>query len=287
MSTKLQQMHEELCNKDGIVYCDNGLYCAVNFDFAKNYIGNRYVVGANFDSDFIAPQELVEANKRVNSVKTMLRKYADEKGSDTPFFYDKNIPVLITKIENDYIIVDGQNRIAACRDLNIPYYFRLLDDINTEEELLSYIKRLNYTRTYWTKSQQIGSDARLGNPYAKVIIDLEREYKIPVSAILYFTVGKASHKLSLNYTTTQFDIERAKEIAELIVEVANHCTETEKESLTLRKDNRFTNFITYVYENNKVNVLKRRMLVHTVKKIKGASSIWDYAIRFHMMSNLK
>lgn len=286
MTKKTCSIARELNSIEGVNETINGLFKSTNYDFLKLYKGNRYTLGADFDPEFISTQELTEANKRVNGIKTMFKNFAEEKKSSIPYLFDKNIPILITRINGTYIIVDGQNRLVVCRELNIPFYFRFLYGIKNEADLLSYIKRINYTKTSWSKSQQIGSDARMGNIYAKAILDIEHKYQIPVSNILYFTMGKTSHKTKVNFVTTAFDIERANEIAKLIVSTANKCTTSEKNSLILRKDNRFTNFITYMYDKNVTILLNRAATKVKVDKIKGAKNIMDYIQAFGLVESL-
>ena len=94
------------------------------------------------------------------------------------FLFDKDCPILIAKLDGEYLIVEGQNRLAFCAINSLPFYFRLLH-VNNSDELMSFIKRFNYTKNAWTKSQQIGSEARLGNKYAQEIINIEKKYEIP------------------------------------------------------------------------------------------------------------
>ena len=272
----------ELKGIEGVTEFRNGLFKSTNYVFLKRYVGNRYTLGANFEPELISTQELSEAIKRVNTIKRMFSLYASEKHSELPYLFDRNIPVLIAKVNGEFIIVDGQNRVVVCSELNIPFYFRFLDEIKTEADLLSYIKRINYSKTSWSKSQQIGSDARLGNIYAKAILDIERTYKIPISNILYFTMGKESHKTRVDFKTTEFDIDRANEIAKLIVDTANKCATSEKNSLILRKDNRFTNFVTFIYDKNYKVYLNRAASKHKVDKIKYAKNIMDYIQAFEL-----
>ena len=98
--------------------------------------------------------------------------------------------------------------------------------------------------------------------------------------------GKTSHKTKVDFVTTPFDIERANEIAKLIVLTADKCTTNEKNSYIIRKDNRFTNFVTYMYDKNVTTLLNRAVNKVKVDKIKGAKNIMDYIQAFGLVESL-
>lgn len=265
-----------------IEYVGDGLFQSSNYNFFQLYKGNRYTIKSNFDESFLSSQEVKDGIRKAETIKQLFRHFAIEQNDSSEFLFDKDIPIIMAKVNNVYFVVDGQNRLAVCQDLGIKYYFRLLENVHTEEQLLSYIKRMNYTKTSWTKSQQIGSEARLGNSFAKVIIDIEKKYEIPISNIIYFTIGKSGHKTKTEFTVPEFDVEKATKIAELINNVAKECTRDDKNFKALKKDNRFTNFITFVVENNLEARLISQSKNKIVNKIKGATSIANYADAFGM-----
>lgn len=259
----------------------NGLYYSRNHEFYHFYSGNRMVVG-NFDKNIIcAPNEEKEANARFKTIVKLFSNYAKEKGV-SGLLFDKNIPVVLAYIDKKWIVVDGQNRLVVCKTYGIPYYFRILEDIETEEELLSYIKRLNFVKTNWTKNQQIGSEARLGNKYAQFIIDASIKYDVPLTNIVYFTLGKDKHKIKTDFKVTPFDTNKALLILETIKHVSDRISKTKTNAKDLRTHNRFTNFITKVVEKGQVEKLLAIAETKRMTRIKGASNLEAYSQAFGM-----
>lgn len=266
-----------------ISFIGDGLFVSTNYNFFSFYKGNRYTIKSDFDCSMLSAQEIKEAERKAIVVKLLFRQFAIEQGAPSDYLFDKDIPIIVAKIGNKYYVVDGQNRLAVCEQLGIPFYFRLLENVTDEVTLLSYIKRMNYTKTSWTKSQQIGSEARLGNVYAQELIRMEKKYEIPSTNIVYFALGKGEHKIKATFTVKPFDIEKANKIASFIVKIADMCTTSEKNSKTLRKDNRFTNFITRVCECGVQDLLIKSAQINKVNKIKGATSLDNYADAFKMI----
>lgn len=264
------------------VKTDDSIYLCNRYDLFKFYEGNRFVVGCGFDDSKVSVQERIEAERKKLVVKHLFEAYSMERGGEKgTYLYDKNLPIIVACIDGSIYIVDGQNRLVVCKELNIPFYFRVLRNIETRAELLSYMKRINYTKTSWTKAQQIGSEARLGNKYAQFILDMENTYRIPIANIVYFTIGTWAHKTNIDFKVTPFDTGKATQIADTILLVANNVTEkNQKEVKKLIGDNRFTNFITKAYNDNVIDTVIKKSDKLRFVKIKGAKNLSAYAELF-------
>lgn len=271
-----------LSKLENVTYVGDGLFLSKNYDFCKVYKGNRFVKNLSNTKLIHSETEEKDAERKYKTILSYLKIFAKERPEyGKEYLFDANMPIIIAKINKDYIIVDGQNRFAVCRDLQIPYYFRVLQEIDNEKQLMSYIKRFNYNRNSWTKTQQIGSLARLGNKYAQIIVNFAEKYKVPELSIMYFAVGKSSHKTSINFDIPSFDVTKTERILELIHHVAMLTSDgNEKNALLLKKHNRFTNFITFMFENNLASDLISKASKIKVKKISGASSIDAYLNAF-------
>mgnify|MGYP007002609262 CR=1 FL=1 len=264
---------------ENIKYVGEGLFMSTNYDLFHFYKGNRYTILSCFDENTVSSREHKDALNKQKVIEKSFRLYAQEQNSMSEFLFDKDCPILIAKLDGEYLIVEGQNRLAFCAINSLPFYFRLLH-VNNSDELMSFIKRFNYTKNAWTKSQQIGSEARLGNKYAQEIINIEKKYEIPQNIVIYFTLGKSAHKSTVDFTVTPFDITNAHKIAKIIRQVAFLSASTEKKALSLMKDNRYANFIIKMMETNQKSILLKAAHTHKVNKIKGATCIANYADAF-------
>lgn len=274
--------------KVGASSLENGLYVSTNYEFCHIYKGNRYVFNLTPNNSFISQSETTEAEKKFKNIIKLMKQYGSERPDQgQEYLFDKNIPIIMAYIQNKFFIVDGQNRLSVCKLLQIPYYFRVLTDIKDEKELLSYIKRLNFVKSNWSKSQQIGSAARLGNPYAQFLVEAEKKYDVPITNMTYFTIGKDGHKTKSDFQIKPFDMQKANDILQLICYIAKQVSTNEKEAIKLRHHNRFTNFITAVYEQNKVKELLFQAKNRIVFKIQKANNIGAYAEAFNMFNSIK
>lgn len=105
--------------------------------------------------------------------------------------YIKQQPILIT---TDFYIVDGQHRFNACKELNLPIYYRILDKHSTDKNLLDFIRTIQNTQRKWTNKDTIESFIQQGNENYKVLKDLHEKYSINYSTLVHFFCSSADYR---------------------------------------------------------------------------------------------
>ena len=281
-----QDYRSALERVSGVERMENGTYKSTNYEFLTMYKGNRYSL-VNESGPNVSMEEKDMAAKTFKGIEKMFLSYGEYTGNKGEKMYDPNIPMLVAFLDGKFVLIDGQNRLSVCKENQIPFYFRMVEGINNESDVLNYIKRLNYCKTSWTRTQQIGSEARIGNKYAQSIIELSRRYNVPIVNILYFTLGKDSTRSKFNFTVTEFDMGRAEAILKLANQVADNCTSNAKEKLSMLKHNKFTNFVTNAYDLKLSKTLLKKSMTKQVTKIKYANTMYSYPAAFGMLRSFQ
>ena len=89
-------------------------------------------------------------------------------------------PILVTR---DKRVIDGQHRLTACEELNIPVYYRVID----EEVGLEDIQRLNTTVSKWTLLDIANSFAAKGLKPYQDFLRLHKEIGLSVTCTVGLT----------------------------------------------------------------------------------------------------
>lgn len=90
--------------------------------------------------------------------------------------YDKTLPI---KVNPDTLeVIDGQHRLEACKQLQIPVYY-----IESSETVLETIQK-NISMKKWTIEDYIVSNAKQGNANCIRIIELSEKYQCDMQSLL-------------------------------------------------------------------------------------------------------
>lgn len=95
-------------------------------------------------------------------------------------------PILVTFTEEGYLlIIDGQNRYLACKELGIPIYFILSEEADIDDA-----PNLNSASKNWSIEDYIRHYARRGNENYIFLLNLKDKYNAPITSILRFCTNQ-------------------------------------------------------------------------------------------------
>lgn len=90
---------------------------------------------------------------------------------------------LVAKFKNKYYILDGQHRFTTCKEMNIPFEFKLID-ITEKDDILRIISALNSTSAKWSGEDYLNGWATEGKRAYIKLAELRKKYpKIRLSAM--------------------------------------------------------------------------------------------------------
>lgn len=128
-----------------------------------------------------------------NSNVTRMKKVLKEKG------FDPNQPIICCLIDGDLYILDGQHRVLACIELNIPVYFIVLP-INNRKSAIEYCKSVNNTKKKWDVMDYVNSiindptQSKFKKMQYQTILDWSKIYNVPASYLMDIAIGEGSTK---------------------------------------------------------------------------------------------
>lgn len=92
-----------------------------------------------------------------------------------------------TLVNENYEVVDGQTRLAACKELNIPVSYMVAEGYGTEE-----VKAVNLGQTNWSTLDFVKEFAENGNANYQTVLDFMNKHNFTLSlstALLRDSVG--------------------------------------------------------------------------------------------------
>ena len=87
--------------------------------------------------------------------------------------YDVGIPITVLEIDEKLVIIDGQHRYIACKELGLPIYFTYstIEDMSVKE-IVKKISDLNTNGCNWSTDDFIKKEIELGNENYKLLQQL-------------------------------------------------------------------------------------------------------------------
>lgn len=159
---------------------------------------NSNVIQDTFLSDFIYQSRdynkfsFIAGNRPVNENHIL-----EVANSIKQHGYIKSQSILVTK---DNFIIDGQHRFHACKESDLPVYFRIVDKNHDDKDLLDLIRGLQNTQRRWTVIDAVDSFALQENPdYSKIKTWHER-YNISYSVLVKCFTGVCKGMTTKNGT---------------------------------------------------------------------------------------
>lgn len=175
-------------------------------------------------------------------------------------------PVLVT---SDNIVIDGQHRLIAAKELNIEMHYEVIDG-----DYMKKMIELNSTQTNWTLTDYIKSYASLNIECYRKLLRFQEKYKLGMSVSIALCINNKI-KTSDIRLGKQFVInEYAEDIAEFVL----NCT-----AVPYNKDYKFIQAINNVYKKlNRAQLTKLKTNLISVPQLSKSA---DYVIAFENILN--
>jgi len=125
-------------------------------------------------------------------------------------------PILVNE---DMEVIDGQHRLQACRELDIPVYYNIVEHLTVKEA-----RNINVVHRTWSSMDYAESYAKAGNVYYKALVAYKNENpSISLSIVRFICQGPQSRETNLIYTfrTGDFTIGRDSEDIEWMLAKVN------------------------------------------------------------------
>lgn len=175
-------------------------------------------------------------------------------------------PVLVT---SDNIVIDGQHRLIAAKELDIEMHYEVIDG-----DYMKKMIELNSTQTNWTLTDYIKSYASLNIECYRKLLRFQEKYKLGMSVSIALCINNKI-KTSDIRLGKQFVInEYAEDIAEFVL----NCT-----AVPYNKDYKFIQAINNVYK--KLNRAQLSKLKANLISVPQLSKSADYVVAFENILN--
>lgn len=175
-------------------------------------------------------------------------------------------PVLITK---EWLIIDGQHRFLAAKDLGIEVEFEILEGNHVEKMI-----QLNSTQSNWTLEDYVTSYANQNIDCYRKLLKFQERYDLNLSSAITIFFGAGIKSADIKKGGVLKIRENAEQIAEFIL----NCS-----TVSYNKDNKFVRAIVSVHDKltkSQLNKLKSRLLI--VPKLSNSQ---DFIIAFENIIN--
>jgi hypothetical protein len=210
----------------------------------------------NYSKFVFSKQNREVKTKTILSIKESMQKFGFIPGR----------PVLVTK---EFVIIDGQHRFLAAKDLGIEIEFEILQGDYVEKMI-----KLNSTQSNWSLEDYVNSYASQNVDCYRKLLKFQEKYDLNLSAAitLFFGSGvKSAH-------VKRGDILKIRGNAEQVAEFVLNCN-----TVSYNKDNKFVRAICSVYDKltkSQLNKLKSRLII-----IPKLSNTNDFIIAFENIIN--
>jgi hypothetical protein len=188
------------------------------------------------------------------------------KDSMTKFGFIPGRPVLITK---EWVIIDGQHRFLAAKELGISVEFEIVEGNYIDKMIL-----LNSTQSNWTLEDYVNSYAQQNIDCYRKLLKFKEKYDLSLSSAItmFFVVGVKSDGIRKG------EILKINPDADKIAEFVLNCN-----TIAYNKDNKFVRAIVMVYNKltkSQLSRLKSRLII-----IPKLSNSRDFVIAFENIIN--
>lgn len=203
-------------------------------------------------------------SKQNREVKT--KTVLSLKESMAKFGFIPGRPVLITK---EWVIVDGQHRFLAARDLGIEIEFEIL-----EGNYLDKMIHLNSTQSNWTLEDYVNSYASQNIDCYRKLLKFKEKYDLNLSSAI--TIFFSASVKSVNIK--KGEILKINNNADQVADFILNC-----HTVAYNKDNKFVRAIVSVYDKltkSQLSKLKSRLII--VPKLSNSS---DFITAFENIIN--
>ncbi len=203
-------------------------------------------------------------SKQNREVKT--KTVLSLKESMVKFGFIPGRPVLITK---EWVIVDGQHRFLAARDLGIEIEFEIL-----EGDYLDKMIHLNSTQSNWTLEDYVNSYASQNIDCYRKLLKFKEKYDLNLSSAITIFFSPSVKSVNIK----KGEILKINSNADQVADFISNC-----HTVAYNKDNKFVRAIVSVYDKltkSQLSKLKSRLII--VPKLSNSS---DFITAFENIIN--
>ena len=166
----------------------------------KRMLNNCKVVNTIYETRDYDIFKLLKQNRKLNpkNYTKLLMSMKEEQ---------LQIPILVNK---DFEVIDGQHRLACCKETGLPIYFYIVDEYTIEQ-----VKRANMVSSNWTKEDFLNMHIENGIEAYMDIYNMIHLYGVNVSDLikLFSLVQNTSSKLlSKNFEDGSFSLDGQAEV---------------------------------------------------------------------------
>jgi hypothetical protein len=175
-------------------------------------------------------------------------------------------PVLVTK---EWIIIDGQHRFLAARDLGISVEFEIVEGDFIDKMIL-----LNSTQSNWTLEDYVNSYANQNVDCYRKLLKFKEKYELNLSCAIVLLFGAGVKTSDIR----KGEILKTNPNADRMAEYILNCS-----TISYNKDQKFVRAIVSVYEKltrSQLIKLKSRLIV-----VPALSNSTDFVIAFENIIN--
>jgi len=188
------------------------------------------------------------------------------KDSMTKFGFISGRPVLVTK---EWVIIDGQHRFLAAKDLGIEVEYEVLEGNYIDKMIL-----LNSTQSNWTLEDYVNSYASQNIDCYRKLLKFKEKYDLNLSAAINILFSTAVRPDSIR----KGEILKVNPYADRIAEFIINC-----DTISYNKDNKFVRAIAMVYSKlTKSQLLKLKSRLIIVPKLSNST---DFVVAFENIIN--
>jgi polyhydroxyalkanoate synthesis regulator phasin len=174
------------------------------------------------------------ANRDINTHQKQIRESISVYG---------NLTIgLVAEVNNKFYILDGQHRFISCRELGIPFEFKLIK-LENNDDIVRVISALNSNAKKWQVNDYLNAWVKENKKSYIKLQELSNKYKkVSLSVLLQmvFNIKKESFELGL-WTCTTDEFNKGKKLTKQINDIIPH-----------------------MYENGKINAQPMRTLVRVM-----------------------
>lgn len=210
----------------------------------------------NYSRFLFSKQNREIKTKTIIAIKESMKKFGFIPGR----------PVLVTK---EWIIIDGQHRFLAAKDLNIEVEFEIL-----EGDYLEKMIQLNSTQSNWSLEDYVNSYASQNIDCYRKLLKFKDKYDLTLSSAITILFPPGVRYQNIK----QGDVIAINPNADKVADFVLNC-----DTIAYNKDNKFVRAIVSVYEKltkSQLNKLKSRLIV-----IPKLSNSTDFITAFENIIN--
>ena len=167
------------------------------------------------------------------------------------------VPIVVTKTQSrkELYIIDGQNRYLACKELQLPIYYVILDDkIDIDEAIIA----LNRDQRAWSQKEFLHFHAATSGGCYKKLYDFDKQYNLGISNSAVVYPLRAINARTIRDWVTIFD---PNPLAE---DICRFIDSEEVKALRFRKTRPFVLAVRKAFERytlRQLDKLKKRIII--------------------------